>query len=68
MQRGKMIEIANKLIQIGEEIKCELEVTFCTVYFKDGLNLTQFRVWPTWKTDEEVVEWCEANNITKWWR
>lgn len=71
MQREKMIVMADKLIQMGEEIKRDLENKVCTIYFKiqakSEIDLVKFS---SWKTDEEIVEYFEnsCGGVAKWWR
>jgi len=67
MQRKKLITIADALIKMGEEIRSELTNRPCTIYYSYG-GAIESHMWSTWKTDEEIVEWCEDNKITKWWR
>lgn len=69
MQRDKMIAMADKLIQMGEEIRNELIHSECTIYFYFEGQLTS-KTWKTWKTDEEVVEYLESKYfiVGKWWR
>lgn len=67
MQRANLIQLADQLIKMGEYLRKELVNSECTIYYKRN-GVVHTKAWPTWQTDEEVIEWCEENNIKEWWR